>query len=54
MSLVQTAINVGFTPIFFWAFLKSFVASVVVSFFVIYFTIPIVSKWLNKAFLVNE
>jgi len=50
MSFVQTSLNVGFGPHFLPVFARSAGISMVISFCVIYFTLPLLTKALAKRF----
>ena len=50
MSFVQTSLNVGFGPHFLLVFARSAGISFVISFSVIFFTLPIVAKFLARHF----
>jgi hypothetical protein len=53
MSIVMTIVNLGMGhPAFLAAFFQSLGISILVSFSVIYVTIPLVARWFHKLFVV--
>jgi antibiotic biosynthesis monooxygenase (ABM) superfamily enzyme len=54
MSFVLTLVNVGWKPIFYRAFLKSFGISTAVSFLLTFFVIPVIQRALDRLFVIGE